>query len=118
MPDLRQTRSRSRLRLGWLLAAAILLGVAGAPAQAENGEGQASPNEGAASAPNDPAAAGPTAANEPAAEPQKLLCMWRNKGVTGFCAVEPETPVGASCACREIIEHKARKFSGKVIVSR
>jgi hypothetical protein len=116
MPDLHQTPSRSRLSLGWLLAGAILIGLAGAQALAENGEGQASPNEATAS--NEPDAAGPTVSNEPAAEVQKLLCMWRNQGVTGFCAVEPETPVGASCACREIIEHKARKFSGKVIVAK
>ena len=45
MPDLRQTGSRSKLRLGWALAGAILIVVAGGPAQAENGESQASPNE-------------------------------------------------------------------------
>jgi hypothetical protein len=118
MPDLRQTGSRSKLRLGWGLAGAILIVVAGGPAQAENGESQASPNEAVPSAVNDPAAGGPKASNEPAAKTQKLLCMWRNKGVTGFCEVEPDTQVGASCACRSTIEHKARKFSGKVIVSR
>jgi hypothetical protein len=95
------------------LAGAILIVAAGPPAQAENGEGQALPEEAAPSPPNEPAA-GPTASTET----HKLLCMWRNKGVTGFCAVEPETAVGASCACRSIIEHKARKFSGKVIVAR
>ena len=117
MPDLHQPRSCSTPRLGWLLAGAILIVAAGPPAQAENGEGQALPEEAAPSPPNEPAA-GPTASTEPATETHKLLCMWRNKGVTGFCAVEPETPVGASCACRSIIEHKARKFSGKVIVAR
>ena len=116
MPDLHQTGTRSRLRLGWLLAGAILIVVAGT-AQAESGEGRASPDGAAPTALNGPIAE-PAGANEPAAEAQKLLCMWRNKGVTGFCAVEPATPVGASCACREIIEHKARKFSGKVIVPR
>jgi hypothetical protein len=95
------------------LAGAILIVVAGAPAQADNGEGQALPEEAVPSA-----AGGPAASNEPAAKAQKLLCMWRNKGVTGFCEVEPNTQVGASCACKSIIEHKARKFSGKVIVSR
>ena len=142
MPDLDQARAPARLRLICLLAGMALIGLAGSSAQAESGDGQASPNGAAAMAPNeapasastvsnDPATgslgsndpgAGSTVSNEPAAEmaspPQKLLCMWRNKGVTGFCDVAAETPVGTSCSCRSIIEHKAKKFSGKVIVSR
>jgi hypothetical protein len=109
---------------------ALLVGVSGGIAQAGSGEGQAAPGESASTVSNDPAAgaagsiepeAGSTASHEPAAQtppPQKLLCMWRNKGVTGFCDVAPETPVGTSCACRSVIEHRAKKFTGKVIVSR
>jgi hypothetical protein len=60
----------------------------------------------------------PAVASEPATENKKLLCMWRNKGVTGFCDVGPEAQVGSACSCKAVIEHKARKFTGKVIVSR
>jgi hypothetical protein len=124
-----------------LVGAVLLIGALGEAAQAGSGEGQAAPNAAAAGAPNEAPAAGAAAgANDPATTgsidsagpeagttgstepaqppPQKLLCMWRNKGVTGFCDVAPETPVGTSCSCKSIIEHKAKKFSGKVIVSR
>jgi hypothetical protein len=118
MPDLHQAPSRARLVLA-LLAGAILIGVAGGYAQAENGQEQAAAGATEASVSGQPGGEAETSvANEPIAEAQKLLCMWRNKGVTGFCDVEPEAAAGTSCACRAVIEHRARKFTGKVIVSR
>jgi len=94
-----------RLWIGLLLAASVLAGACGS-AQA-GGEGAAPPSE-----------SEPAAATEPSAKQQAVHCMWRNKGVTGFCAVGAGTMVGAACACTTIIEHKTHKFPGKVVVIR
>lgn len=92
--------------VGLLLAAGLFAATCGA--QAGGGAGSAQPAESEPAASTEP----------PPAKPQAVHCMWTNKGVTGFCAVGAEAKVGAACACSTIIEHKSRKFPGKVVVVR
>ncbi len=96
---------RFRAWRGAALAAAVL--VACGAAQAGEGATQAAPAESA-----------PVASAEAPAKKQAVHCMWQDKGVTGFCAVGAGTKLGAACACTTIIEHKTRKFPGKVVVMR
>jgi hypothetical protein len=96
--------SRSHFKIGGIFTAAALVGICIGSAQAENGKVRVNPYD-----------KKPFTFKEPVPKKPTRLCMWREKGVVGYCPVGPATPIGSPCECTQTIEHAVTTHRGTVI---